>query len=89
MHEAKTHLSRLVDLALAGEEVVIARRREPVVRLSLLEGKPKKRTIGAEPSLVIRMEDGFDDPVEDWDESPIPFSEGEDADRPEKRVPEK
>jgi prevent-host-death family protein len=33
MHEAKTQLSRLVDRAAAGEEVVIARAGKPVARL--------------------------------------------------------
>ncbi|MGH7065417.1 MAG: type II toxin-antitoxin system Phd/YefM family antitoxin [Stellaceae bacterium] len=33
MHQAKTSLSRLVARALAGEEVVIARNGEPLVRL--------------------------------------------------------
>jgi prevent-host-death family protein len=33
VHAAKTHLSKLIEAALAGEEVVIARRRKPVVRL--------------------------------------------------------
>lgn len=33
MHEAKTHLSKLVRLALEGEDVVLARNGEPVVRL--------------------------------------------------------
>jgi len=33
MHEAKTHLSRLVEQASAGEEIVIARAGKPVVRL--------------------------------------------------------
>lgn len=33
VHDAKTRLSRLIANALAGEDVVIARRDEPVVRL--------------------------------------------------------
>lgn len=33
MHQAKTELSRLVERALAGEEVVLARAGKPVVRL--------------------------------------------------------
>ena len=33
IHEAKTHLSRLIKLALEGEEVIIAKRRKPLVRL--------------------------------------------------------
>lgn len=33
IHEAKTHLSRLVDRAAAGEEIVIGRAGKPVARL--------------------------------------------------------
>ncbi len=33
IHAAKTHLSRLVDQAAAGEEIVIARGGRPVARL--------------------------------------------------------
>jgi prevent-host-death family protein len=33
MHEAKTHLSQLVERALEGEEIVLTRRGEPAVRL--------------------------------------------------------
>jgi prevent-host-death family protein len=33
VHAAKTHLSKLIEAALSGEEVVIARGRKPVVKL--------------------------------------------------------
>jgi prevent-host-death family protein len=33
MHEAKTNLSKLVERALDGEEIVLTRRGEPAVRL--------------------------------------------------------
>ncbi|TVQ34808.1 MAG: type II toxin-antitoxin system prevent-host-death family antitoxin [Geminicoccaceae bacterium] len=33
VHEAKTQLSKLIEAALAGEEVVIARGKQPVVKL--------------------------------------------------------
>lgn len=36
IHVAKTHLSRLVDQAAAGEEIVIARAGRPVARLAPL-----------------------------------------------------
>lgn len=40
IHEAKTHLSKLIDKVLDGEEVVIAKAGEPVVRLvSVKAGK--------------------------------------------------
>ena len=44
IHEAKTHLSRLIERVLAGEEVVIARNKEPVVRL-VREQPPKKKPL--------------------------------------------
>lgn len=34
VHEAKTHLSRLLDAAVAGEEIVIAKGGRPFVRLA-------------------------------------------------------
>jgi prevent-host-death family protein len=46
LHDAKTHLSRYVDQALAGEEVVIARAGKPLVRLVPLESRPSPRRGG-------------------------------------------
>ena len=44
MHDAKTHFSRLVERAEAGEEVVIARAGRPVAKLVGYEhGKPERR----------------------------------------------
>jgi prevent-host-death family protein len=37
MHEAKTHLSRLVEQALAGEPFIIAKGGKPLVRVTALE----------------------------------------------------
>ena len=37
MHEAKTKLSQLVERAEAGEEIIIARRGKPIVRLVPVE----------------------------------------------------
>jgi prevent-host-death family protein len=45
MHEAKTHLSRLVERALAGEEIVITRRGKPAVRLAPIERKLTMREL--------------------------------------------
>lgn len=42
VHEAKTHLSRLLDRVLAGEEIIIARAGRPVARLvSAEEARPR------------------------------------------------
>jgi prevent-host-death family protein len=44
MHQAKSSLSRLVKRALAGEEVVIARNGEPLVKLVPVS-KPRKQRV--------------------------------------------
>jgi prevent-host-death family protein len=46
IHEAKTHLSRLVDRAAAGEEIVIARAGKPVARLVGYEAPVERRRLG-------------------------------------------
>ena len=65
MHEAKTNLSKLVEQALAGEDVVITRRGKAVVRLAPIE-TPKKTfadLFGTVPDLKIA--DDFDELPED------------------------
>jgi prevent-host-death family protein len=49
IHEAKTHLSRFVDQAAAGEEILIARAGKPVARLVSLsptQGQPRSLGLG-------------------------------------------
>ncbi len=47
IHEAKTHLSRFVDQAAAGEEILIARAGKPIARLvALTVTDLKPRTLG-------------------------------------------
>ena len=47
IHEAKTHLSRLIAAVERGEEVIIARRDKPVVELRAVESSSKtKRSAG-------------------------------------------
>ena len=46
IHEAKTHLSRLVDQAAQGREFVIAKAGKPMVRVIPLQAPPALRTLG-------------------------------------------
>jgi prevent-host-death family protein len=48
VHEAKTHLSRLLEAAAAGEEIIIAKAGKPIAKLVPIE-KPKR-----EPGRLIR-----------------------------------
>jgi prevent-host-death family protein len=47
IHVAKTQLSKLIERAEAGEEVIIARRDKPVVRLVPVEPPKPKRQFGS------------------------------------------
>ena len=64
IHAAKTHLSRLVDEAAAGEEIMIAKAGKPVARLVPLAVSPPKRRLGI---LAGRMQvpEDFDAPLPD------------------------
>lgn len=42
IYEARNNLSRLIEAALAGEDVILTRRGEPVVRIVRIE--PRRRT---------------------------------------------
>ena len=46
IHDAKTNLSRLIEKAERGEDVVIARGKQPVVRLVPIAKAPAKRPLG-------------------------------------------
>jgi len=47
IHKAKTEISRLIERACRGEEIVIARGKKPVVRLVAIEDKTGQRKPGA------------------------------------------
>ena len=61
VHEAKTHLSRLIARALEGEEVVIARGTVPKVRLVPVSEVPvKPRVPGSMTGQFTATSDAFD-----------------------------
>lgn len=68
IHEAKTHLSRLIRLALDGEEVVIARGKQPLVKLAVVPEARKLRRIGGASAVILYVAPDFDAPLEDMAE---------------------
>jgi antitoxin (DNA-binding transcriptional repressor) of toxin-antitoxin stability system len=68
IHQAKTHLSKLIRKALDGEEVIIAKRDKPLVRLEAVHLKKSKRKLGSGKGLVIHIAPDFDEPLEDFAE---------------------
>ncbi len=68
IHEAKTQLSKLIQAAINGEEVIIARGNKPVVRLEVLPEIRPQRRIGGAKGIIISMPDDFNDPLPDFEE---------------------
>jgi antitoxin (DNA-binding transcriptional repressor) of toxin-antitoxin stability system len=66
IHEAKTHLSRLIQAALNGEEIIIAKGNKPLVRLDVLPEARLQRHIGGQPGLVMSMDEDFNAPLNDF-----------------------
>ena len=61
IHEAETHLSRFVDQAAAGEEIIIARAGKPVARLTPLQSPASApRTLGLSMG-EFTLPEGFDE----------------------------
>ena len=70
IHVAKTQLSRLIEAALAGEEVVIAKGDKPVVRLVAIPqgqfklGVLKRDALGPGPDFFSPMDE---DELAEWE----------------------
>lgn len=64
IHEAKTHLSRLLSRVMAGEEIIIARAGKPVARLIPIGDRPATRVSGSAKGKVVIAPD-FDAPLPD------------------------
>jgi prevent-host-death family protein len=60
VQEAKTHLSRLMEDAAAGEEILLAKHGKPMVRLSAYRPKSEPRKLGGYEK-QIRVAEDFDE----------------------------
>ena len=64
IHEAKTHLSRFVEQAANGEEIIIAKAGKPMARLVPLRSAPSHRSLGMFKG-QLNVPDNFDAPLSD------------------------
>ena len=62
IHEAKTHLSRILDRVAGGEEVLIARAGKPIARLVPVQMEKKPRKPGTYRGRI-RIGDDFEAPL--------------------------
>lgn len=66
IHEAKTQLSKLIQRAMSGEQIIIAKGGKPVAVLSGFEPSPATRTPGIDAGVVI-IHDDFDAPLPEFE----------------------
>lgn len=64
IHEAKTHLSRIVDEVAAGAEIIIAKAGKPMARLSPIDRRPKAKRLGSLKG-KIKVPDDFNAPLDE------------------------
>jgi prevent-host-death family protein len=62
IHEAKTHLSKLLERVALGEEVIIAKAGKPVAKLVPVNTRPKRRLLGSAKGEFV-VPDDFNDPL--------------------------
>ena len=58
--EAKSQLSKLIDLALQGKEIIIGKRNTPLVKLSVINPVKKEKRIGGQLQGKIHLAKDFD-----------------------------
>jgi len=62
IHEAKTHLSKLLARVQQGEEIIISKADVPIARLISVNNRPSMRTAGSATGKIVIGAD-FDDPL--------------------------
>jgi prevent-host-death family protein len=64
IHEAKTHLSRLVDEVAAGAEIIIAKAGKPMARLAPISTPIRQKRLGLLKGRI-KVPDDFNAPLDD------------------------
>jgi prevent-host-death family protein len=67
VHEAKTHLSKLLQRVMNGERFIIAKAGKPVAILAPIEAAPEARTPGNDAGKIIINSD-FDAPLPEFEQ---------------------
>ena len=66
--EAKIHLAELIEQARAGEEIIITKNDQPLVKLSvILLKRDSQRRLGGAKDAILAVGDDFDAPLTEFD----------------------
>lgn len=67
IHEAKTNLSKLIQKVINGEDVVIAKGNNPLVKITLINEVQPERKLGSAKN-KIKISEDFDNPIDDFED---------------------
>lgn len=66
--EASENLAQFIDAALKGEEIIIIKDEQPVVKLTVIEPVKRYRAKAGSAKGLVWISDDFDEPLEDFKE---------------------
>ncbi|OUL37575.1 DUF2281 domain-containing protein [Nostoc sp. T09] len=66
INQALTEISELIEKAVDGEEIIITKNNQPLVKLVSLQPLPKRPALFGSDQDLISITDDFDDPLEDF-----------------------
>lgn len=66
IYQAKTHFSKLIQRALAGEEIIVAKGKKPVAKIVPIPAFKKERTLGGGKGIVKYISPAFDESLEEF-----------------------
>ena len=67
IHEAKTHLSKLLERVMNGEEIIISKAGKPVAKLIPITAPPPQRFPGNDKGAVV-IKPEFEEPLAEFEE---------------------
>jgi prevent-host-death family protein len=66
INQALTEISELIEKAVDGEEIIITKNNQPLVKLVSLQPLPKRSPLFGSDKGLISITDDFDEPLEDF-----------------------
>ncbi|MDR4485696.1 MAG: type II toxin-antitoxin system prevent-host-death family antitoxin [Nitrospirales bacterium] len=66
IQQANVHFAQLIQRALAGEEIIVAKGKKPVAKIIPIPAFKEERTLGGGKGIVKYISSDFDDSVEEF-----------------------
>ena len=66
INQALPQISKLIEKAVGGEEIIITKNNQPMVKLVSLQPLPKRPALFGSDRGLISITDDFDEPLEDF-----------------------